>query len=336
MWRVSSASTTSASRSSASTRSVTSSRLPIGVAQTASGTAERLEGDQPGADQPGVGAELRELDLDLLPAGGERLAQHREPRGGQQQLERRDAEAAADHDALGAEDVDERADRDAEVVADLVERRVPLARRGRARSRPARARAARACRQRGPSSTPRRDRGPSTRPGTARRPRRSPCARARSSARKSAPPTTTPPPTPVPSVSMTRSVVAAARAERELGVGRAARVVLHRDRQPEPPLHLVAERHVAQRDVDGAERRPRAPGRSATGCRSRPRRRRPAAARARSSASSSSSAACDVVTRRALEVSCTRPVGVDDAGEDLRPAEVDTDHTICRHARWVT
>ena len=42
MCRVSSASTTSASRSSASTRNVTSSRLPIGVAQTASGTAPTL------------------------------------------------------------------------------------------------------------------------------------------------------------------------------------------------------------------------------------------------------------------------------------------------------
>src|SRR6516165_11479978 len=125
--RVSSASTTSASRSSARTRSVTSSRFPIGVAQTARGTTlDRLECDQPGSDQPGFRAELSELDLDVLARGRERLAQHRRPGGGQQVVEGRDPEAAADRDALRAEDVDQRADRDAEVVADLGERRMAL------------------------------------------------------------------------------------------------------------------------------------------------------------------------------------------------------------------
>ncbi len=63
---MSSQSTRSASRSSASTRSVTSSRLPIGVAQTASGTVqpplpgsvECLEADERGSDEPGLSAEL--------------------------------------------------------------------------------------------------------------------------------------------------------------------------------------------------------------------------------------------------------------------------------------
>ena len=49
---------------------------------------------------------------------------------------------------------------------------------------------------------------------------------------------------------------AATRAELELGEGRAARVVLDLDRQVEPPLHLLGEVDVAERDVDGAEREP--------------------------------------------------------------------------------
>src|SRR5207302_10870961 len=40
---------------------------------------------------------------------------------------------------------------------------------------------------------------------------------------------------------------AATRAELELRVGGAARVVLDLDRQPEPFLHLVAKRHIANR-----------------------------------------------------------------------------------------
>src|SRR5438105_9005121 len=82
--RVSSQSTSSASASSRRTRSVTSSRLPIGVAQTASGTRrllpESLEGDERRADQPGFGAELGGHDPDRFPGGCERLARE-EPTG---------------------------------------------------------------------------------------------------------------------------------------------------------------------------------------------------------------------------------------------------------------
>src|SRR3954452_12509844 len=49
---------------------------------------------------------------------------------------------------------------------------------------------------------------------------------------------------------------APAGAELELGVGGAAGVVLHLDREPEPFLHLVGEAHVANWDVDRAERQP--------------------------------------------------------------------------------
>ncbi len=55
VWRVSSQRTTSAAASSASTRRVTSSRFPIGVAQTASGT-----GPQPSAaSKPTKAAPMR-------------------------------------------------------------------------------------------------------------------------------------------------------------------------------------------------------------------------------------------------------------------------------------
>src|SRR4029077_9581481 len=50
-----------------------------------------------------------------------------EPCGGDEVIERGDPEAAADHDARRAEDVDERADRNPEVVADLAERRMLFA-----------------------------------------------------------------------------------------------------------------------------------------------------------------------------------------------------------------
>ena len=75
-------------------------------------------------------------------------------------------------------------------------------------------------------------------------------------ARKSFPPDTTPPPTPVPRVSANMSVVPRPGAELELGVGGAAGVVLHLDREPEALVHLVGEAHVANRDVDRAERQP--------------------------------------------------------------------------------
>ena len=73
-------------------------------------------------------------------------------------------------------------------------------------------------------------------------------------ARKSLPPETTPPPTPGAEGQREKIGGPAAGAELELRVRRAARVVLHLDRQPEPLLHLVGEAHVADRDVDRAQR----------------------------------------------------------------------------------
>jgi polyisoprenyl-teichoic acid--peptidoglycan teichoic acid transferase len=133
VWRVSSHRMTAAWRSSASTRSVTSSRFPIGVAQTASGiggdprlalAVEGLKGDQPGADQAGLLAQLR-LDyphsgigrLDRLAAGGGACRLEHELSG-------RRAEASADDDHVRVEQVDERADRGAEQLTDTCQRRM--------------------------------------------------------------------------------------------------------------------------------------------------------------------------------------------------------------------
>src|SRR5437588_13011513 len=80
VWRVSSQSTTSAARSSASTLSVTSSRFPIGVAQTASGTRrllQRFPGHEAGADKTCGRAELGRHDVDEAAARLERFA-HRD------------------------------------------------------------------------------------------------------------------------------------------------------------------------------------------------------------------------------------------------------------------
>ena len=74
--RVSSQSTTSASASSRSTRNVTSSRFPIGVAQTASGMsalAQRLECDHPRADHACLHPELGRNDTDSVSRRDEAL-----------------------------------------------------------------------------------------------------------------------------------------------------------------------------------------------------------------------------------------------------------------------
>src|SRR5437660_6153099 len=116
VWRVSSHSTTSAAPSSSSTRNVTSSRFPIGVAQTASGTAlraglERFPGDEARADQARRGAELGGDDPQEAAAGLERLARRELAHRLDQVLPGRGAEAAADDHELRDEDVHERPDR---------------------------------------------------------------------------------------------------------------------------------------------------------------------------------------------------------------------------------
>src|SRR4051812_47322 len=95
--RVSSASTTSASPSSRSTRRVTSSRLPIGVAQTESTSGDRVEGDQAGADDARLLAELRRLDPRPARAGQRLYLQHL-LHARDELVERGDPEAAANHD----------------------------------------------------------------------------------------------------------------------------------------------------------------------------------------------------------------------------------------------
>ena len=123
MRRVSSHSTTSASRSSSSTRSVTSPRLPIGVAQTTSGSpphrSRRAPRSRPARRRPGrVVAELRLDDAELVVRRLERLAARRFDGRLAQELPRGDPEPSADDDDLGREDVRERADREPEVVTD--------------------------------------------------------------------------------------------------------------------------------------------------------------------------------------------------------------------------
>src|SRR5688500_4431727 len=119
--RVSSHRTTSAARSSARTRSVTSSRLPIGVAQTASTELEKLGGQDPRADQPGLLAELRLPDPEPLPGRSERFPACDLERRPEQELARTGSEAAAEHHDLRPEEVDERSDRGTEQPAHVRE-----------------------------------------------------------------------------------------------------------------------------------------------------------------------------------------------------------------------
>src|SRR5207253_2707750 len=111
--RVSSQRTKSTSPRTRSTRSVTSSRLPIGVAQTKSGTSgpalpESLERDETGADQAGHRAELGGDDPQLLVERRERVPVGDLERGVDQERKRGAAEAAADHDEPCAERVRQR------------------------------------------------------------------------------------------------------------------------------------------------------------------------------------------------------------------------------------
>lgn len=84
---------------------------------------ERLEADEPRADEPGIVTERRLHDPERAIRGVERLLPGgRSDRRGQD-LPGRHPEAAAHDDDLRREDVRERADRDAEVVPDPLERR---------------------------------------------------------------------------------------------------------------------------------------------------------------------------------------------------------------------
>src|SRR5713101_1572051 len=112
---------TSAERSSSSRRRVTSSRFPIGVAQTASGTVlpGGVEGDETGAEQARSRPELCAHDRHSVARAGERFT----PQNLARRMEYEVAcgrEPAADHDEVRVEDVHEAADAGAEVTADAV------------------------------------------------------------------------------------------------------------------------------------------------------------------------------------------------------------------------
>src|SRR4051794_17585241 len=97
---------TSAERSSSSTRSVTSSRFPIGVAQTASGTVLPgcVERDEAGADQAGGGPELCANDRHSSTGSCQCLAAQDLAGGLEHEVAGR-REPAADDDQLRVEDV---------------------------------------------------------------------------------------------------------------------------------------------------------------------------------------------------------------------------------------
>ena len=104
---------------------MTSPRLPIGVAQTASGTArlpQGLERDQRRTDHARLRAELRDRQPNALAGRHERLDLQHLPRRLEQQLARGDPETAADHDHVRVEEVHERGDGSAEVPPDLRQR----------------------------------------------------------------------------------------------------------------------------------------------------------------------------------------------------------------------
>ena len=125
-------------------------------------------------------------------------------------------------------------------------------------------------------------------------------------------------------------VEVAARAEGELAERRDVRVVVDADRDLEAPLHLVAESHLADRDVDRAEddagamvdarRHAEADGLDvrredlAHRCLERVEERRLRRRR-----------------RRMLDSRADTSVGLDDTREDLRAAEVDADDAVARH-----
>ena len=117
MRRVSSHRTRSATRSSSRTRSVTSARLPIGVAQIASGISAprraprrprgpRRRGRRPCRARRGRCAASHPRGNGLAASRLECRIEEKRPGGS--------TEAAADDDQLGVEDVHERSDRGAE------------------------------------------------------------------------------------------------------------------------------------------------------------------------------------------------------------------------------
>ena len=134
-------------------------------------------------------------------------------------------------------------------------------------------------------------------------------------------------------MSITTSRVAAARAGLPLGDRGRVGVVVDRRPGAQPLAHPVAEVDVRERDVHRPDRDARRAGRSATGCRSRratTRARRAAPDRRPSSPSRSASSRVDGRSdaRRCAPIVPSRATT---AGEDLRPADVDTDDAQLLH-----
>src|SRR5438128_998556 len=127
---------------------------------------------------------------------------------------------------------------------------------------------------------------------------------------------------------------AASGAVRELRERGGVRVVLDPDGDPEPLRELVAEAHLAQRDVDGAEH---------DACPLVDARRDAEADGADLGGQELANRRLERVEERVLR--CRRrgalagplhaSVLVDHARENLRPAQVDADHALSRHDGWV-
>ena len=287
MCRVSSQRTTSASASSLSTRSVTSSRLPIGVAQTASGTAtaaRRAPRSRRGPPRRARHPPPSSASTIRSPSRPGASASARADSSAAREEERRRGrtEAAADDDELRPEHVHERPDRDAEERGRS--RRAPP-QRPRRPPRPVR-RAARRVEPR----TPERLGGAVGRvPGRERlevtAPRAVALARRPVGDDDHVPelgPAAVEGPAEHEAAADARAerehdevVRPAARAQAPFGERGRVRVVLDRGRDAEALAQHPRERDPGERDVRRVERAPRRGGRARTGRRGRvPRSRR--------------------------------------------------------------
>ena len=335
--RVSSQSTTSAARSSSSTRSVTSPRLPIGVAQTASGIAAPTPAPRTRRarrrSRPAVGPSSATASRTRSPPGASASRTHHLAGRPEQQLARRRRRSRRrSRPRPGSKRLTSEAIAAPRWRPICVERRMALLDQVARRRLRARAARARAGRRHGPSSTTRRGRAPCRRPGTARRPRRSPCARPRPSrgragrrgrhrrrrrCRASA--------------ARGRACRAPRRATNSASAAALPSLITPTGR-PSRCSSTSLEPHVVRAACSRRRTRPRCAGRPAPERRTRPPRSRAPRSSTTVSTSASSSASCELERRRPLDRALEAcPESVEHPGEDLRPAEVDPDHTPAGH-----
>jgi hypothetical protein len=304
---------------------VASARVPI---------LDRVERDEAGTDQSGLGSQGGEYELGLLSRPDQGLLAHRGLGSGDEQRAGRGAEATADGDALGPEDVHERSDRDTEMAADLDKGRMILGDETVCiGSRPEDAlrnlvgRASGAVRLdvtvAGAQAVARLatlddHHMPELGPAVHQPPVRDDAAtdaRTEGEHQEIARP--------------------ASRSEAVLAVGGTRPVVLEPHREAEPLLHLVAERDVAERDVHGAERDATLVVDSGGDAKAD---RRHAFMRQRVHRLD------QLGEKRVLRARHGRPrvrlvhpaVGVDQTGQDLGSTEVDPDYALCVHICRVT